>query len=151
MGKSFGSANIYFHPIRPHQGFHQNVEVGRDWSSPFWMGLTNPSRALGRFSLLMTLLRAFVSVRHPALFHKPISDAVAFPFAFFGGLNLFFLTGAFAWCFKMKQLALFKSVQVLRKNSYLTVFFSPFSSTISQHLSLTSPISCCLYADDLAI
>ena len=49
--------------------------------SLFRMGLTNPGRALGRFSLLLMFSKAFDSVCHPALFHKLISAGLSSYFA----------------------------------------------------------------------
>ena len=111
-------------------------------------GFNKPKSSSRTILAAVDFAKAFVSARHIALFHKVILGTVAFPFACFHRLNFFTQTGAFAWCFKIKQVALFETVEVLSKNSYLAVFIALFSSAISQHLSLPSPISCSLCADD---
>ena len=74
---------------------------------PISDGFNKPKSSSRTILAAVDFAKAFVSVRHPALFHKLISGTVAFLFAYFDGLNLFSQTGAFAWCFKIKQVALF--------------------------------------------
>ena len=52
------------------------------------------------------------------------------------GLNLFFLTGALLWFFKITKAALFKSVEVFRKDLFLALYFSLSSSMIVRPLCL---------------
>ena len=65
--------------------------------SPFWMSLTNPSRAIRQF-----LLRS-IFLRLSALFGIPLFSTNLFPLAshlaLLVGLNLPFLTGTLAWFF----------------------------------------------------
>ena len=53
-------------------------------------------------------------------------------------LNLFFLISAFVWFFKITKVAPLKSVEVFRKDSFLALYFSLFSSMIFRFLCLVS-------------
>ena len=109
------------------------------------MGLANPGRAL-RPSY--NFCKAFDSVWHPALFHKLISAGPLL--GLLVGLNLSLLIGMLAWYIKITKVVPFESVEVFRKNPFLGLYFSLFSSMIFL-ASLPSSVSCSLYADDLAI
>ena len=92
--------------------------------------------------------KAFDFVWHPALFHKLISAGL--PLALLVGLNLSFLIGALLWSFKITKTVPFESVEVFRKDPFLSpVLFSLFINDLPA--SLPSSVSCSLYADDLAI
>ena len=95
------------------------------------MGLTNPGRALGRFSLLL-ISRKFLTLSGI----RPLSTNSFRPaslLALLVGLNLSFLIGALAWFIKITKVAPFK---VFRKDPFLARNFSLFLSMISLLLSL---------------
>ena len=52
------------------------------------------------------------------------------------GLNFFFLIGALPWLAKITKVAPFESVEVFRKDPFLALYFSLFSSMISFLLCL---------------
>ena len=114
---------------------------------PFRMGLTNPGRALGRFSLLLISLKLLtLSGIRP---FSTNSFRLASLLALLVGLNLSFLIGALVWFFKITKAAPFESVEVFRKDPFLALYFSLFINDLPA--SLSSSVSCSLYADDLAI
>ena len=98
------------------------------------MGLTNPGRALGRFSLLL------ISLKLLTLFGIPPFSTNSFRLASFiallVGLNLSFLTGALVWFIKITKVVPFESVEVFRQNPLLVLFFSLFSLMIFRPLCL---------------
>ena len=96
--------------------------------SPFRMGLTNPGRALGRFSLLLISLK-LLTLSGILPFSTNIFRLASF-LALLVGLNLFFLIGALLWFIEITKAAPFESVEVLRKNPFLALYFSLFSSMI---------------------
>ena len=51
-------------------------------------------------------------------------------------LNLFFPIGALAWFIKITKVVPFESVEVFRKNPFLALYFSPYSSMIFRPLCL---------------
>ena len=89
--------------------------------------------------------KALESGWHPALFHKLISAGLL---ALLVGLNLSFLIGALAWFINIAKVVPFESVEVFRKDPFLALYFSLFSSMIFLLLCLLP--SAVLYADDLA-
>ena len=98
--------------------------------SPFRMGLTNPCRALGRFSLLLISQKLLTLSGIP-----PFSInlfRLASLLALLVGLNLSFPTGALAWFIKITKVVPFESVKVFRKDP----FFSLSSSMIFWFLCL---------------
>ena len=111
------------------------------------MVLTNPGRALGRFSLLLISPKLLVlsGIRLFSINSFRLTSLLALLVA----INLFFLIGALAWFIKMSKVAPFKSVEVFRKNPFLARYFSLSSLMIFQ--PLPSSVSCSLYADDQAI
>ena len=112
--------------------------------SLFWMGLTNPGRAL-RQSCLLSISRKLLTLSGILLFSTN-SFRLASPLALLVGLNLSFLMGALAWFIKITKLAPFGSVEVFHKDPFLALYF--FSLFIND---LPSSLSFSLYADDLAI
>ena len=112
------------------------------------MGLTNPGRALARFSLLSISRKLLTRSGIPPF--STNSFPLASLLALLVGLNLFFLMGALLWCNKITKVVAFKSVEVFRKDPFLALYFSLSSLMIFRLLCLPS-ISCSLYADDLAI
>ena len=102
--------------------------------SPFRMGLTNLGRALGRSYLLSISLKLLTLSGFP-----PFSTnlfQLASLLASLVGLDLFFLTGALVWFFKITKAAPFESVEVFRKNPFLTLYFSLSSLMIFRPLCL---------------
>ena len=92
------------------------------------MGLTNRDRALGRSCpLLISQKRSTLS--GISLFSTNLFR-LASVLALLVGLNLFFLTGALAWFIKFTKVVPLKFVEVFRKNSFLALYFSLFSSMI---------------------
>ena len=111
------------------------------------MGLTNPGRALGRYCLLLISLKLLTLFGIP-----PFSTnwfRLASLLALLVGLNLSFLIGALVWLIKITKVVYFESVERLRKDPFLALYFSLSLSMIP--VSLPSSVSCSLYADDLAI
>ena len=98
------------------------------------MGLTNPGRALKQSSLLSISLKLLTLSGIPLLSIN--SFRLASLLALFVGLNLSFLIGAVAWFIKMTKVVPFESVEVFRKNLFLALYFSPFSSIIFRFLCL---------------
>ena len=108
------------------------------------MGLTNPGRALGRFSLLSISLKLLTLSGIPLF--STNSFRVASLLALLVGLDLSFLTGELVWFFKITKATPFESVEVFRMNPFFSL-----SSFNDLPASLPSSVSCSLYADDLAI
>ena len=102
--------------------------------SPFRMGLTNPGRALGRFSLLSIFLKLLTLCG--ILPFSTNSFQLASLLALLVGLNLSFLIGALVWFFKITKAAPFESVEVFRKDPFLAPYFSLYSLMIFRHLCL---------------
>ena len=100
--------------------------------SPFWMDLTNPSMALGRFLLRWT------SRKHSILSGIPLLSTNLFWLAslltLLVGLNLSFLIGTLAWFIKITKVLPSESVEVFRKDPFLALYFSLFSLMISLFL-----------------
>ena len=111
------------------------------------MGLTNPGRTLGRFSLLSISLKLLTLSGIPPFFIN--SFRLASLLALLVGLNLSSMIGALVWFFKIGKAVPFESVEVFRKNPFLALYFSLFINDLSA--SMPSSVSCSLYADDLAI
>ena len=98
------------------------------------MGLTNPGRALGRSSLLLISLKLSTLSGIP-----PFSTnlfRLASLLALLVGLNLFFLTGALVWSFKITKIVPFEFVEVFRKDPFLALYFSLSSLMIFRPLCL---------------
>ena len=108
------------------------------------MGLTNPGRVLGRFSLL-SISRKLLTLSGIQLFSTN-SFRLASLLALLVGLNLSFLIGALAWFFKITKVVRFASIEVFVSSP---VLYSLFINDLPA--SLPSSVSCFLYADDLAI
>ena len=86
------------------------------------MGLINPGRALGRFSLLLISLKLLtLSGISPVTTN---SFQLASLLALLVGLNLSFLTGALVWFFKIIKFVPFEFVEVFRKDPFLALYFS---------------------------
>ena len=98
------------------------------------MDLTNPGRALGRFSLLSISLKLLTLSGTPPF--STNSFQLASLFALLVGLNLSFLIGALLWSFKITKAALFESVEVFRKDPFLALYFSLSSLMIFRPLCL---------------
>ena len=102
--------------------------------SPFRMGLTNPGRALGRFSILSISLKLLTLSGIP-LFSTNLFRLASL-LALLVGLNLSFLIGALVWFFKITKAAPFESVEVFRKDLFFALYFSLPSLMIFQLLCL---------------
>ena len=102
--------------------------------SPSRMSLTNPGRALKRFSLLS------ISPKLLTLSGIPLFSMNSFPLAFLlvllVGLHLSLLKGALVWFIKITKIVPFESVEVFRKDPFLVLFFSLSSSMIFRLLCL---------------
>ena len=92
------------------------------------MNLTNPGLALGRFSLLLISLN-FLTLSGIPPFSTNLFWLVSLC-ALLVAFNLSFLTGALAWFIKITKVVPFKSVEVFRKDPFLALYFSLFSSMI---------------------
>ena len=90
------------------------------------MGLTNPGRALGRSSLLSTSQK--LSTPSGISLFSINSFRLASLLALLVGLNLSFLIGTLAWFIKITKVVPFESVEVFRKDPFLALYFSLFSS-----------------------
>ena len=104
--------------------------------SPFRMGLTNPGRALGRSSLLWISRKLLTLSGIPPFFINSFRPASLL--ALLVGLNLTFLIGALAWSIKITKVVPFESVEAFRKDLFLALYFSPYSSMIFLLLCLLS-------------
>ena len=100
------------------------------------MDLTNPGRALGRFSLLSISLKLFTmsGIR----FFSTNLFRLASLLALLVGLNLSFLIGALAWFIKITKVIPIKSVKMFLKDLFLVLYFSLSSSMIFRPLCLLS-------------
>ena len=78
--------------------------------------------------------KAFDSVWHPALFHKPISAGL--PPCYARWTQSFFLIGALVWFIKITKVVPFESVEVFRKDPFLALYFSLSSLMIFRPLCL---------------
>ena len=96
------------------------------------MGLTNPGRALGRYSLLSISRKLLTLSGIPPFFIN--SFRLASLLALLVGLNLSFLTGALVWFIKITKAVPFESVEVFRKDPFLALSLS--SLMIFRHLCL---------------
>ena len=91
-------------------------------------GFNKPRRAIERFSLLSISLKLLTLYGIP-----PFSINLfwlASLLALLDGFNFSFLMGALAWFFKITKVVPFDSVEVFRKNPFLALYFSLFSSMI---------------------
>ena len=107
--------------------------------SPFWMGLTNPGRAFGRFSLILISLKLLILSGIP-----PFSTnlfRLASVLALLIGLNLSFLIISLAWFMKITKATPFESVEVFRKDPFLALYFSLSLSMIFRSLYLLPSVA----------
>ena len=84
------------------------------------MGLTNPGRALGQSSLLLTSLKLLTLSGIPPF--SVNSFWLAFLLALLVVLNFSFLIGALAWFIKITKAVPFESVEVFLKDLFLALF-----------------------------
>ena len=105
------------------------------------MGSTNPSRALGRFSLLLISLKLSTLSGIPAFSIN--SFRLVSLLALLVELNLSFVTGAVAWFIKITKATPFESVEVFRKDLFLALYFS--LSTLMIFLLLCLFLSAALF------
>ena len=116
--------------------------------SPFRMGLTNPGRALGRFSLLSISLKLLTLSGIPALFHKLISAGL--PPCFARWTRSFLSDWRACVVSQNHKSRFFRVRRGVPQGSVLgPVLFSLFINDLLA--SLPSSVSCCFYADNLAI
>ena len=97
-------------------------------------GLTNPGRALGRSCLLSISLK-LLTVSGIPLFSTKLFRLASL-LALLVGLNLSFLIGALVWFIKIAKAAPFESVELFRKDPFLALYFSLYSSMIFRLLCL---------------
>ena len=102
--------------------------------SSFWMGLINPGRAHGPFSVLSISLKLLTLSDIPPF--STNSFRLASLLALLVGLNLFFLIGALVWFIKITKVVPFESVKVFRKDPFLALYFSLSSLMIFRPLCL---------------
>ena len=98
------------------------------------MGLTNPGQDLGRYCLLLISPKLLTLSGIP-----PFSTnwfRLVSVLALLVGLNLSFLIGGLAWFIKIAKVVPFESVEMFRKDPFLALYFSPFSSIIFRFLCL---------------
>ena len=119
--------------LSPHQVAVSNLEGLRcikfcSFLNPFWIGLTNPARGLGRFSLLLIYRKLLTLSGIPPFSIN--SFRLVYLLALLVGLNLFFLISALEWFIKITKVAPFESVEVFRKDPFLALYFSLSSSMI---------------------
>ena len=98
------------------------------------MGLINPGRALGPFSLL-SISQKLLTLSGIPLFSMN-SFRLAYLLALLVGLNLSFLISALVWFIKTEKVVPFESVEVFRNGPFLAMYFSLYSSMISLFLFL---------------
>ena len=110
------------------------------------MGLTNPGRALGRFSPLSISLKLLTLCGIP-LFSTNLFRLASL-LALLVGLNLCFLIGALVWFIKITKVVPFESVEMFCMNPFWPCSFLFINDLPA---SLPSSVSCSLYADDLVI
>ena len=106
----------------------------RSNSAPFSVHFVNPGRALGQLSVLLISLKLLTLFGIPPF--STNSFRLASLLALLVGLNLFFLIGALAWSFKITKVVPFESIEVLRKDPFLALFFSLSSLMIFWPLCL---------------
>ena len=90
--------------------------------------IRNPTRALGRSSLLLISRRLLAFSGIPPF--SIDSFRLASLLALLVGLNLSFLMGVLAWFIKVTGTASFESVEVFRRDQFLALYFSLFLSVI---------------------
>ena len=111
------------------------------------MGLTKPSRALGRSLSTIDFSKAFDSVWHPVLFHKLIFPGLR---PCFVRWTQSFLSDRRACVVDQNHKSRFFRVrQGVLQGSILGPVFSLFINYLPASLSFS--VSCSIYADDLAI
>ena len=98
------------------------------------MSLTNPGRALRRFSLL-SIFRKLLTLSGNPLFSTNLFRLASL-LALLVELNLSFQTGALVWFFKITKVVSFESVEVFRKHPFLGQYFSLYSLMIFWPLCL---------------
>ena len=92
------------------------------------MGLTNSGRALGRSCLLLISLKFLTLSGIPpfSIYLFRLASLLALLVA----CNLSSLIGALEWLFRITKVVSIESVEVFRKDPFLTLYFSCFLSMI---------------------
>ena len=132
---SFWNLIPFFLPARPVSALDDLHSIKFcTFLSPFWMGLTNPGRVLGRSGLLSISLKLLTLSGMP-LFSTNLFRLASL-LALLVGLHLSFLTGALGWFIKITKAVPFEFVEVFRKDPFLALFFSLSSLMIFRPLCL---------------
>ena len=92
------------------------------------MGLTNPGRALGR-SCLLSISSKLLTLSGIPPFSTNLFRLASL-LALLVGLHLPFRIDVLAWFIKITKVTPFESVEVFRKDPFLALYFSLFSSAI---------------------
>ena len=98
------------------------------------MGLTNPGRDLGRFCLL-SISRKLLTLSGIPPFSTNLFRLASL-LVLLVGLDLSFLIGALVWFIKITKVVPFESVEVFRKDPFLALYFSLYSSMTFRPLCL---------------
>ena len=131
----FLKSNSFSLPARPVSAMDDLLQIKFcSFLSPFRLGLTNPGRALGRSYLLLISLKLLTLSGIPPF--STNSFRLVSLLALLVGLNLSFMIGKLARFTKITKVVPFESVEVFRKDPFLALYFSLYSTMIFRPLCL---------------